>query len=207
MQVLESKTLFKNKILIFFCSGEWCSFNNVPEEDENIILRDLFFSSFLSLFFVSHHYSAAQFEEMRLSTVLLGSLKNSKTHANLKEAFAGESQANRRYLWMAQKVCVFVRLCCAVRVSVCRRHTESHCCFLHFLIFSLFFFVLFSLFFCKADVEGHSEVAAVFRSAAEGETGHAFGHLEFMEAIGDPATGEPIGPTEDNLKSAIAGGD
>ena len=114
MQVLESKTHFKNKILIFFCSGEWCSFNNVPEEDENIILRDLFFSSFLSLFFVSHHYSAAQFEEMRLSTVLLGSLKNSKTHANLKEAFAGESQANRRYLWMAQKVCVFVRLCCAV---------------------------------------------------------------------------------------------
>jgi rubrerythrin len=54
-------------------------------------------------------------------------------------------------------------------------------------------------------VKGHSEVAAVFRSAAEGETGHAFGHLEFMEAIGDPATGEPIGPTADNLRSAVAG--
>jgi len=48
-------------------------------------------------------------------------------------------------------------------------------------------------------------VAAVFRSAAEGETGHAFGHLEFMEALGDPATGEPIGPTADNLRSAVAG--
>lgn len=45
----------------------------------------------------------------------------------------------------------------------------------------------------------------MFRSAAEGETGHAFGHLEFMEAIGDPATGEPIGPTADNLRSAVAG--
>ena len=48
-------------------------------------------------------------------------------------------------------------------------------------------------------------MAAIFRSAAEGETGHAFGHLEFLETIGDPATGEKIGPTEDNLRSAIAG--
>ncbi|HET6914745.1 MAG TPA: ferritin family protein, partial [Acidimicrobiales bacterium] len=31
------------------------------------------------------------------------SLKESKTHDNLKEAFAGESQANRRYLYFAQK--------------------------------------------------------------------------------------------------------
>ena len=30
-------------------------------------------------------------------------LKGSKTHDNLKEAFAGESQANRRYLYFAQK--------------------------------------------------------------------------------------------------------
>ena len=57
----------------------------------------------------------------------------------------------------------------------------------------------------KADVEGHNDVAAVFRSTAEGETGHAHGHLEFLEEVGDPATGEPIGNTSDNLKAAIAG--
>ena len=33
----------------------------------------------------------------------------------------------------------------------------------------------------KADVEGYNDVAAVFRSTAEGETGHAHGHLEFLE--------------------------
>ena len=47
-------------------------------------------------------------------------------------------------------------------------------------------------------------MAAVFRSTAEGETGHAHGHLEFLEEVGDPATGEPIGSTSENLK-AIAG--
>ncbi len=57
----------------------------------------------------------------------------------------------------------------------------------------------------KADVEGFPDVAAVFRSTAEGETGHAFGHLEFLEEVGDPVTGEPIGTTSENLKSAIAG--
>src|SRR6516225_8811501 len=57
----------------------------------------------------------------------------------------------------------------------------------------------------KADVEGYNDVAAVFRSTAEGETGHAHGHLEFLEAVGDPATGLPIGPTRDNLKAAVAG--
>ena len=86
-------------------------------------------------------------------------LSGSQTQANLKEAFAGESQANRRYLYFAQ----------------------------------------------KADVEGYNDVAAVFRSTAEGETGHAHGHLEFMEAVGDPATGLPIGETSNNLKAAIAG--
>jgi rubrerythrin len=86
-------------------------------------------------------------------------LAQSKTLENLKEAFAGESQANRRYLYFAQ----------------------------------------------KADVEGHADVAAVFRSTAEGETGHAHGHLEFLEAVGDPATGEPIGTTAENLKAAIVG--
>jgi len=89
----------------------------------------------------------------------MSSLGNSKTAENLRLAFSGESQANRRYLYFAQ----------------------------------------------KADVEGHIDVAAVFRSTAEGETGHAHGHLEFLEMVGDPATGQPIGSTHDNLKAAIAG--
>ena len=70
-------------------------------------------------------------------------LKGSKTEDNLKAAFAGESQANRRYLY--------------------------------------------------------------FAATAEGETGHAHGHLEYLEEVGDPATGLPIGGTGDNLKAAIAG--
>ena len=57
----------------------------------------------------------------------------------------------------------------------------------------------------KADVEGHPDLAAVFRSTAEGETGHAFGHLEFLEDVGDPATGEKFGDSASNLRSAIAG--
>ena len=87
------------------------------------------------------------------------SIKGTKTEQNLKDAFAGESQANRRYLYFAQ----------------------------------------------KADVEGSNDVAAVFRSTAEGETGHAHGHLEFLEETGDPATGEPIGSTDKNLRAAVAG--
>ncbi|MDD5247768.1 MAG: rubrerythrin family protein [Rhodocyclaceae bacterium] len=86
-------------------------------------------------------------------------LKGSKTEENLKAAFAGESQANRRYLYFAN----------------------------------------------KADVEGQQDVAALFRSTAEGETGHAHGHLEHLEACGDPVTGLPFGATADNLKSAVAG--
>ena len=86
-------------------------------------------------------------------------LKDSKTEQNLKDAFAGESQANRRYLYFAS----------------------------------------------KADVEGYNDVASVFRSTAEGETGHAHGHLEHLEEVGDPATGLPIGETGNNLKAAIAG--
>jgi len=89
----------------------------------------------------------------------MAELKGSKTEENLKEAFAGESQANRRYLYFAQ----------------------------------------------KADIEGYPDVAMLFRSVAEGETGHAFGHFDFLAEVGDPATGEPVGPTEDNLRSAIAG--
>jgi rubrerythrin len=87
------------------------------------------------------------------------SLKGSKTHQNLKDAFAGESQANRRYLYFAN----------------------------------------------KADIEGQNDVAARFRSTAEGETGHAHGHLEYLEQVGDPATDLPIGATRENLKSAVAG--
>ena len=86
-------------------------------------------------------------------------LKGSKTEQNLKDAFAGESQANRRYLYFAN----------------------------------------------KADIEGQNDVAALFRSTAEGETGHAHGHLEFLEEVGDPATGLPIGSSRLNLKAAVAG--
>ncbi|MEI8305139.1 MAG: rubrerythrin family protein [Burkholderiales bacterium] len=87
------------------------------------------------------------------------SLKGTKTHDNLKAAFAGESQANRRYLYFAN----------------------------------------------KADVEGHPEVAALFRSTAEGETGHAHGHLDYLAEVGDPATDLPIGESALNLKAAVAG--
>ena len=86
-------------------------------------------------------------------------LKGSKTAQALKDAFAGESQANRRYLYFAQ----------------------------------------------QADVEGNNDIAVVFRSTAEGETGHAHGHLDFLKSVGDPATGEPIGDSDSNLKAAIAG--
>jgi len=86
-------------------------------------------------------------------------LKGTKTHENLKEAFAGESQANRRYLYFAR----------------------------------------------AADVEGYPEVAGHFRDTAEGETGHAHGHLDYLKQVGDPATGKPIGRTDQNLASAVAG--
>ena len=56
----------------------------------------------------------------------------------------------------------------------------------------------------KADLEGKSDVAALFRSSAQGETGHAHGHLEFLEQAGDPATGLPIGTTRQNLEAAVA---
>jgi rubrerythrin len=87
------------------------------------------------------------------------SLNGTKTHQNLKDAFAGESQANRRYLYFAN----------------------------------------------KADIEGHADVASLFRNTAEGETGHAHGHLDYLAQVGDPATGLPIGDTATNLKSAVAG--
>jgi rubrerythrin len=57
----------------------------------------------------------------------------------------------------------------------------------------------------QADIEGWPDVAGLFRDVAEGETGHAHGHLDYLKTVGDPATGEPIGNTEKNLKSAVAG--
>jgi rubrerythrin len=45
----------------------------------------------------------------------------------------------------------------------------------------------------------------LFRTTAEGETGHAHGHLEYLETCGDPATDLPFGKTRENLKAAIAG--
>ena len=89
----------------------------------------------------------------------MAKLNGTKTHQNLKDAFAGESQANRRYLYFAK----------------------------------------------VADVEGYPEVAGLFKDTADGETGHAHGHLDYLKQVGDPATGLPIGNTAKNLKAAVAG--
>src|SRR5437763_1593941 len=89
----------------------------------------------------------------------MAKLVGTKTHQNLKDAFAGESQANRQYLYFAK----------------------------------------------VADVEGYPEVAGLFKDTADGETGHAHGHLDYLKQVGDPATGLPIGDTAKNLKSAVAG--
>lgn len=89
----------------------------------------------------------------------MSKLKGTKTLENLKAAFAGESQANRRYLYFAR----------------------------------------------RADIEGYPDIAGVFRDTAEGETGHAFGHFDFLAELGDPVTGAPVGTTEKNLRSAIEG--
>jgi len=74
----------------------------------------------------------------------------SKTEKNLAEAFAGESQANRKYLAFAK----------------------------------------------KAEEEGLSQVARLFRAAAAAETVHAHAHLRVLGGIGS---------TADNLKEAIGG--
>jgi rubrerythrin len=86
-------------------------------------------------------------------------LKGTKTHENLKTAFAGESQANRRYLYFAR----------------------------------------------RADIEGYPEIGGLFRDTSEAETGHAFGHMDFLKEVGDPVTNVAIGDTEKNLKSAVEG--
>lgn len=89
----------------------------------------------------------------------MAELKGTKKHDNLKAAFAGESMANRRYLYFAK----------------------------------------------VADVEGYPEIAGNFRDTAEGETGHAHGHMDYMKKAGDPATDLPFGDTVLNLQSAVHG--
>ena len=86
-------------------------------------------------------------------------LKGTHTHENLKKAFAGESQANRRYLYFAK----------------------------------------------QADIEGYPDVARLFRDTAEGETGHAHGHLDYLRAVGDPATEKPMITVDEMLRAAIDG--
>lgn len=60
-------------------------------------------------------------------------------------------------------------------------------------------------FAAKANVEGYHDVSAVFRSTANGEAGHGHGHLEYLEAVGDPVTGLVYGSTAENLKASIVG--
>ena len=72
------------------------------------------------------------------------------TQDNLQAAFAGESQANRKYLAFAK----------------------------------------------KADEEGYSQIAKLFRAAAEAETVHALNHLAVMGGVSS---------TAENLKAAIEG--
>jgi rubrerythrin len=55
------------------------------------------------------------------------------------------------------------------------------------------------------SLDGRTSKGILFRDTSEAETGHAFGHLDFLKEVGDPATGVPIGNTEANLKSAIEG--
>ncbi len=52
---------------------------------------------------------------------------------------------------------------------------------------------------------GYPEIAGNFKETADGETGHAHGHLDYLKQVGDPATGLPIGNTEKNLKASVAG--
>ena len=73
-----------------------------------------------------------------------------KTVEDLKAAFSGESQANRKYLAFAK----------------------------------------------KADAEGLTQVAKLFRAAPSAETVHAHNHLRAMDGVGS---------TSDNLKEAIQG--
>ena len=57
----------------------------------------------------------------------------------------------------------------------------------------------------RADIEGFPEIGGLFRDTAEAETGHAFGHMDFLQEVGDPITGFAIGVTDANLKSSVEG--
>src|SRR5664280_2419800 len=111
----------------------------------------------------------AQLKESPRMSTLVGT----QTHENLKEAFAGESQANRRYLYFAR----------------------------------------------QAKIENLPEIEELFQETAKGETGHAFGHLDFLVGAGDllQALPEPPGvgllrpgqgrePVRDLLKAFLSGG-
>ena len=91
----------------------------------------------------------------------MSSLKGTKTAECLKEAFAGESMANRRYLYFAN----------------------------------------------QCDISGENDLAALFRSTAEGETGHAHGHMEYLieGGAGEPGTDMPAKNARQMLEAAIAG--
>lgn len=82
-------------------------------------------------------------------------LEGSRTEANLRRAFAAESEANGRFLYYAQ----------------------------------------------RAEAEGYPDIASLFRALAEGENGHAFGHLDYL--FGGAGGDDDGGTTEDNLKEAI----
>lgn len=91
----------------------------------------------------------------------MAQLVGTKTEQHLKDAFAGESKANRRYLYFAN----------------------------------------------MADIVGAPDVANIFRHTAEGETGHAHGHMEYLieGGSGDPETGLPAKDLIQALESAIHG--
>ncbi len=156
-------------------------------------------------------------------------LAGTKTHDNLKAAFAGESQANRRYLYFAKNADVegHPDLAGLFRDTAEGEtgHAHGHLDFLKSVgdpatgepigdtrknLKAAFAGESQAnrryLYFAKeADVEGRPDIAGLFRDTAEGETGHAHGHLDFIKEVGDPATGEPIGDTEKNLAAAVAG--
>ncbi|MDO8715532.1 MAG: rubrerythrin family protein [Dehalococcoidales bacterium] len=95
--------------------------------------------------------------------------QNTKTDGNLKTAFAGESQAKRRYLLFAE----------------------------------------------KADKEGYSQIARLFRAASAAENVHARRHFEAMGTAGSTMdsmtaavtsnTVDEAGSTKDNLTVAVTG--
>lgn len=85
-------------------------------------------------------------------------LTGSKTHENLKTAFAQEAQANRQYVYYAR----------------------------------------------QADIEGYPDIAGLFRDTAEGEAGHAQGHLDYLRKAEGYAAGNAPGQTVLHLKSSIA---